>query len=236
MRKVGIAVVCVLVAAGVGTADARRPSPATVDLASSALLAPDGRSLTTSVIASCTERGTVLEARVTVTQPQASGSGTFALVCIGPFPRSFPVTVSATSGTFALGPAQATATVVVQRGRTEQAQDSAVVELEPSVAVDLAATATLLASGDAVSIDVTVACAPGPVGLQSYVAVSQDNVVGRGFYEPVCDGSPHTFTVTAATSGGTFHAGDARSLSFADVEWNGRFFTGVGDEPLQIVS
>ena len=236
MRTLVLAVACAVAAGGgLGTADARRPPPPTVDLATAALLAPDGLSLTTSVIASCAERSTVLEARVTVTQPQASGSGTFTLECIGPFPRSFPVTVFATSGTFALGPAQAIATLVVQRGRTERAQDSAVVELQPNVVVDLADTAALVGAGDAVSIDVTVSCAPGPIGLQSYAAVSQGNVVGRGFYVPVCDGAAHTFTVTAVASSGTFHTGDARSLSFADVEWNGSFFAGIGDEPLQIV-
>lgn len=235
MRALVYTVACAVAAASVGTADARRPAPPTVALASSALLAPDGRSLTTSVIAACAEGSTVLRATVTVSQPQASGSGTFALACIGPFPRAFPVTVVTTTGAFALGAGQATATVVVQRGRTQQAHDSSAVQLEPNVVVDLAGTATLVDAGEAVSMDVTVSCAPGPTGLQSYVAVTQGNVVGRGFYVPVCDGAPHTFTVVAVASQGAFRSGDARSLSFADVEWNRRFFTGVGDEPLQIV-
>lgn len=235
MRTLVFAAVACAVAVAAGAADARRPVPPTVDLATSALLAPDGRSLSTSVVASCAERSTVVEARVTVTQGQASGSGTFALQCIGPFPRVFEVTVQATSGTFALGPAQATATVVVQRGNTQRAEDTDSLELQPLVNVDLANTGTLAAGGTGVTLDVTVSCAPGPVGLESYVAVSQGNVVGRGFYVPVCDGTPHTFTVTATTSQGVFQPGDARSLSFADVDWNGAFFTGVGDEPLVIV-
>src|SRR5687768_15047600 len=122
---VSVALACAVAAGGIlGSADARRPAPPTVDLATFASLAPDGRSLTTSVVASCAERSTVLEASVTVQQPQASGSGTFTIECIGPFLRVFPVTVFATSGTFALGPAQATATLVVRRGHTDQAQDS----------------------------------------------------------------------------------------------------------------
>jgi hypothetical protein len=191
--------------------------------------------MTTSAMASCAERSTIQEARVTASQAQASGDGAFAPACIGPFPRSFPVTISSRSGVFALGSVQATATLVVQRGKSERAQDSETLELQPAVVVDLADTARLVNGGEAVSIGVTVACPPGPLGLQSYVAVSQGNVVGRGFYEPVCDGAPHTSTVAAVANEGTFRAGDARSLSFADVEWNGSFFTGVGDEPLRIV-
>ena len=232
-----VAVACAVAAGGVlGSADARRPSPPTVDLATFAQLAPDGRSLTTSVVASCAERSTVLEARVTVMQPQASGSGTFTIECIGPFPRSFPVTVLATSGTFELGPAQATATLVVQRGRTERAQDSATVELEPTVTVDLAPTARLDAGGASASIDVTVACPPGPRGEGSYVAISQGNVVGNGTYVPVCDGEPHTFTVSVTASQGTFQPGDARALSFANVSHEGQSFSGLADELVQLVT
>jgi hypothetical protein len=231
-----ILVACLVAAAGAGLADARRPTPPTVDLGSSALLAPDGGSIATSVVASCADGSTVLRATVTVTQAHASGSGSFALACIGPFPRVFPVTVAATSGTFSLGPAQATATVVVQRGRVQEAQSSTAVQLEPAVTVSLADAATLSGGGEAVSIGVTVACAPGPSGLDSYVAVSQGNVIGRGFYVPVCDGTPHTFTVTAVAAQGTFQAGEARALSFADVTWNGSFFAGVGEEPVQLVA
>lgn len=231
-----ILVTCLVAAAGAGLADARRPTPPTVELGSSASLAPDGRSIATSVVASCADGSTVLRATVTVTQAQAFGTGTFALACIGPFPRVFPVTVVATSGTFSLGPAQATASVVVQRGRVQEAQSSGTVQLDPAVTVSLADTARLVGGGEAVAIGVTVACAPGPSGLDSYVAVSQGDVVGRGFYVPVCDGTAHTFTVTAVAAQGTFRAGEARALSFADIVWNASFFAGVGDEPVQLVA
>ena len=237
MRTLGLALACALVAGlAVASGEARRPAPPTVELGSTALLAPDGLSFTTSVTGSCADRSTVQEARLTASQARASGDGTFAPACIGPFPRPFPVTVVSRSGVFALGSVQATATLVVQRGKIEQAQDSGALQLEPAVVVDLAETARLVDGGRAVSIGVAVSCPPGPLGLQSYVVVSQGNVVGRGFYEPVCDGAVHTFTVTAVASEGTFRAGDARSLSFADVVWNGSFFTGVGDEPLRIVA
>lgn len=229
-------VVALAAAATAGSADARRPAPPTVELGSSAILAPDGRSISTSVVASCDEGSTVLEASVTIAQAGASGSGTFAITCIGPFPRVLPVTVRATTGRFALGAAQAVASLVVSRGKTQQAQDTGALSLDPGISVDLPASGTLVRGGAAVELEVTVACAPGPRGLESYVAVSQGNVVGRGTYVPVCDGSAHAFTVTAVAAQGAFHAGDARSLSFADVDWNGVFFTGVGDEPLRIVA
>ena len=177
----------------------------------------------------------MVEARVTVSQPRASGSGTFPLTCIGS-KRPFHVSVTSTGGRFELGPAQVTASVTISRGRTAQAQDSATVQLDPTVVVELADTALLQSGGAAVSIGVTVACPPGPSGTESYVAVTQGNIVGRGFYVPTCDGQPHTFTVTAAASQGLFQAGDARALSFADVTFGGMAFFGIADEPVLIVS
>ncbi|HZD01599.1 MAG TPA: hypothetical protein VFA46_15830 [Actinomycetes bacterium] len=44
---------------------------------------------------------------------------------------------------FQLGQAQATALVRIQRGQTEQTHDSRVVQVEPTVFVDLADTALL---------------------------------------------------------------------------------------------
>ena len=228
-------IVALLAAGGARPAEARPAQLPTVELGSAAGLAPDGLSLTLSVIASCPERWSVVEARVTVSQPQASGSGTFPLTCIGS-KRPFHVTVTSSGGRFQLGPAQATASVTASRGRTAQAQDSATMQLDPTVVVGLADTALLQSGGGAVAIGVTVACPPGPSGAESYVAVSQGNVVGRGFYVPACDGEPHTFTVTAVASQGLFRAGDARALSFADVTFGGMAFFGIADEPVLIVS
>jgi len=235
-RLLALSVLAVAAGGAAAAADARRPSPPTVELGSSALLAPDGSSIATSVVASCAEGSTVVRAAVTVTQGAAAGTGTFEIPCIGPFPRVFPVTVAATSGTFALAAVRADATLVVRRGKTQEASGSASLPLDPAVAVSLGDTATIGGGGAAATIDVTVACPPGPTGLQSYVAVTQGNVTGRGFYVPVCDGAPHTFTVVAETGQGAFSAGDARTLSFADVDWNGSFFTGVADEPLRLVT
>jgi hypothetical protein len=230
-----VAIVGLLAIGGVSPAAARPAQVPTVGLGSAASLAPDGLSLTIDVIASCPERSTVVEARVTVSQPQAFGSGSFPLTCIGS-KRPFFVTVRSTGGRFELGPAQAVATVVVQRGRSAQVQDSATVQLDPTVIVDLADTAVLQDGSGALTIGVTVACPPGPTGQESYVAVSQGNIVGRGFYVPTCDGEPHTFFVDVTTSEGVFQPGAARGLSFADVVFGGMAFSGVADEPVQIAT
>lgn len=227
-------ILCLLASGAVRPAEARPTPLPTVELGSAAGLAPDGLSLTISVIASCPERWTLVAARVTVAQPQASGSGSFPLTCIGS-KRPFHVTVHSSGGRFELGSAVATASVVVQRGRTEQARDTATVTLDPTVVVDFAPTARVLGGGESVSVDLTAACTAGAAGEESSVGVSQGNSSGAGRFTPVCDGASHAFTVTVAAFQGLFQPGDARALSFANVQFGGRSFTGVADEPIQLV-
>jgi ABC-type transporter Mla MlaB component len=86
--------------------------------------------------------------------------------------RMFTVVVPSTGGTFELGEALATASVTIKRGRTERAQDSQVVQVQPTVFVDLADTARLESGGGAVLIDVTVACPVGANGRLLTVNVS----------------------------------------------------------------
>jgi hypothetical protein len=224
-----------LAAVSTPSAQARPIAPQpTVELSSAARLAPNGQSLEIDLTASCPDRWTVVEAVVTVTQPQASGQGSFPLTCIGSI-RPFTVTVQSTRAAFQLGEAQATASVVISRGRTEQAQDSQTVQVEPTVEVDLADTALLLGGGEAVLIDVTVACPVGATGQQSNLVVSQGQVYGTGSYVPTCDGQRHTFSVTAQASQGLFQPGSAQALTFAFVEAGGNSFSGVDDGPIEIV-
>src|SRR5687767_12486843 len=98
-RKSALAIALVVAAGLAGSGEARRSQDPTVELGTAAGLAPDGRSLRIDVIASCPERWVVVEARVTVSQPQASGSGSFPLACIGS-KRPFSVIVTLT-GSFA---------------------------------------------------------------------------------------------------------------------------------------
>jgi hypothetical protein len=228
----------VIVLLGVGASAEARVSPGlSVDLHSAGGLAPDGSSITVSVIASCPERSTVVEAVVTVSQPQASGRGSFPLTCIGSL-RNFTVVVPSGGGTFQLGEAHATASVTIKRGKTESAQDSQVIDVQPTVSVDLADTAQLESGGGAVSIGVTVACPVGATGsAESYVNVTQGQTAsGAGRYVPICDGQQHTFIVRVVASQGSYTAGAARALTFAVVEHDGIATSGVDDSPVQIVS
>jgi hypothetical protein len=146
--------------------------------------------------------------------------------------------VPASVGTFELAPAEVTASVVIKRGRTERTQDSEVIDVQPTVLVELADTAQLETGGGAVVIDVTVACPVGTTGLQARVNVSQQGrVSGNGLYTPVCDGTRHTFSVRVEASSGTYQAGIAQALTFADVEFGGAVFYGADDDgALEILS
>jgi hypothetical protein len=235
LRAVVVAAVLGVCAAGAAPAGARQSPGPIVDIHSAASLAPDGRSMTVTVLASCPVGWSVVEATVAVSQPQASGQGSFPLTCIGSI-RSFSVNVSSAAGTFELGDAQATASVTIKRGRTERTEDAATVDVQPSVFAALADTARLESGGGAVLIDVTTACPVGANGLQSRVSVSQGQAYGGGSYLVVCDGQRHTVTVRVSAVQGTFQAGAARALTFADAEHDGIAFTGVDDRPIQIVS
>ena len=225
-------VLALLVAWTAAPAAARPSSGPTVDIGSSALLAPDGRSISLGVLASCPERWTVVEAVVRVSQPQGSGQASFPLTCIGST-RGFSVTVPATTGTFGLGEAQATASVVIMRGRTQRATDAQALQVDPGVLVELADSARLQSGGTAVVLDVTVACPAGTTGLLSSLNVSQaGRVSGGGTYTPICDGARHTFAVRVEASQGVgvYEAGIAQALTFANVAFGDQFFVGVDDD------
>lgn len=227
-------VIGLLIAAA--SAGARLSPGPVVDVQSAGGLAPDGSSITIQVLASCPERWTVVEAVVGVSQPQASGQASFPLTCIGSL-RMFSVVVPSAGGTFELGEALATASVTIKRGRTERAQDSQLVQVQPTVFVDLAGTARLESGGGAVVIDVTVACPLGASGQQSYVNVSQgQTTTGNGTYVPICDGQDHVFSVRVQASQGVYQAGSAQALTFANVEHGGNGFSGVDESPVSIVS
>jgi hypothetical protein len=109
--------------------DAAARPRATVEVADTATLSPDGQTVTIEVTASCAQRWEVLEAFVTVSQPQTFGMGGIPLTCTGQ-PRTFTVNVTSFDLAFEPGDAQASALVLIERrGRTQQAQDSEVVQL-----------------------------------------------------------------------------------------------------------
>lgn len=233
IRRIAVAALIAGLAAPAAAAAAPPVAPL-VDLQPTALLSPDGRSMTVELLARCAERSTIVEASVTVSQPQASGRASIPLTCVGSL-RVFRVTVPASTGTFTLAPAQGSASLVVKSGKTQRAQDSQALDVLPGVVVELADTATLESGGGAITLAVAVACPRGANGLRSNVGVWQGQAGGNGAYTPVCDGARHVFDVRVQASQGAFQAGAAQALTFADVEHAGSVFSGVDDGAVQIV-
>jgi hypothetical protein len=116
-------------AVAVAAADAARRPKASVEIADTGTLAPDGLAVTVDVTASCARGWQVLEAFITVSQPQASGMAGLPLTCTGRA-QAFTVTVQTLDLAFQPGEAQASALVLIERrGRTAQAQDTEVILL-----------------------------------------------------------------------------------------------------------
>lgn len=219
-----------LALAAVSEAAARFQEPPEVRVQHVAGLAPDGGSMIVQVLASCPERWSVVEASVTVSQPAAFGQASFPLTCVGSL-RSFFVTVPVSTGTFQVGEVLVSGSVVIERGRTQRADDSRVVPVHPLVLVELAGLARLESSGSAVVIDVTVTCHPEARGLESRLVVSQGGTLGVGLYTPICDASPHTFTVRVDASPAVYNpAFLAQALTFANTDHAGQIVYGIDDD------
>jgi hypothetical protein len=110
-------------------ADAAPRPKVSVEVADTATLGVDGQTVSIEVTASCARRWDVLEALVTVSQPQASGEAGLPLTCTGRR-QSFTVTVTSFDAVFVPGDAQASALVLIERrGDTREAQDSEVVSV-----------------------------------------------------------------------------------------------------------
>ena len=230
-----IALLGLAIAAAPATAHTRATPK--VDVQPVAGLAPDGRSMIVQVLASCPERWTVVEAVVRVSQPDASGEASFPLTCIGSL-RSFLVTVPVATGTFHLGDVLVSASVVVERGKTARADDSLVIPVQPLVLVQLADFARLESGNGAVVMDVTVACHAETTGLESRLVVSQGRTLGVGLYTPICDGTPHAFSVRVEASQGVYDpAFVAQALTFANTAHAGQTVYGIdADGSLELVS
>lgn len=193
-------------------------------------LAPDGSSMIVQVLASCPERWTVVQAVMRVSQPGAFGEAPFPLTCVG-FLRSFLVTVQVADGTFGLGDALVSASVVIERGKTARADDSRIVPAHPLVLVELADFARLESGNAAVVLDVSVTCHPEATGLESRLVVSQGRTLGVGLYTPVCDGTRHTFSVRVAPPEGVYDpAFVAQALTFANTVVAGQVVYGIDDD------
>jgi hypothetical protein len=223
-----------LVAGGAQVASAHRTPLSVRIISDQSTLAPDGRSMRFMLETTCDRGWTIVEASVTVSQPQASGTGSFTPTC-GRIPYNVQVTVPATSGTFQTGSGAATAVLVVRQGPTKRAQDSATLRARPDVSVVMADPAVLQGDG-AVLIDVTVTCPRSAVGQGGSVQIYDGVVAGNGSFGPTpCDTLPHTVSVRVASSEGPFRVGTATALADATITEEGDFFTGSDFRDIQIV-
>jgi hypothetical protein len=237
LRRLAFAAVVGLVIAGaVRPAEAHRTEVSVEILSVQASLAPDGRSMSFDIEVRCDRKATIVDARVSASQPQASGEGSFTPIC-NRLATVVGVTVPATAGTFQTGPAQVSARLVVRQGSTKAAGDSASVRVRPSVGVRVADRAVLQDGGRAVRIDVTVTCPMTSTGQGGQVTVVQYPVGGTASFGPTpCDGLPRTHSLTVPASGGTFQLGSADAEAFASVEEGGDIFPGSDVRTVQIVS
>lgn len=234
-RLVVTGVVGLLVASGAQTASAHRTALSVEIVSEQALLAPNGSSMTFDISTVCDRTWTIVEASVSATQPQGSGTGSFTPTC-GRIPYNVRVTVPATSGTFRTGPADVTARLMVQQGPTKRAQDSATLRVRPDVSVVPANQAVLEGDG-AVRIDVTVTCPMSAVGQGGDVTIYDGHVAGTGtFGATPCDTLPHTVSVRVASSEGPFRTGSAEALASASVTEGGDVFPGSDFRTIQIVA
>jgi hypothetical protein len=221
-----------LVAGGAQAANAHRTDLVVEILSEQASLAPDGRSMSFDISTVCDRKWTIVEARVSVTQEQASGEGPFTPSCTR-LPQVVRVTVPALNGSFETGQAQASALLVVQQGKRKEARDSAPVRVRPSVSVLLADEAVL--DGADVLIDVTVTCPVSSNPRGGQVRVYDGQVVGTGSIPATpCDRLPHTTLVRVVPSQGSFKAGSAEAEAFASIEEGGDVFPGGDLRTIQI--
>jgi hypothetical protein len=82
---------------------------------------------------------------------------------------------------------------------------------QETLAFEIGKKAMLVDGGQAVQVQATVTCPAGGVVLEAFLYVTQEgNQSQLAFFQPVCDGTPHTFTMQAQAVGFVFHRGKAR--------------------------
>ena len=95
----------------------------------------------------------------------------------------------------------------------------------PEPTVDIQSVAGLTHDGRSIGVQVLASCP------------EQGQVMRAGTYVPICDGSPHTFTVRVEASQDLYQTGIAQALTCANVEYAGEVFYGIDDDgSLDIVS
>ena len=86
---------------------------------------------------------------------------------------------------------------------------------QENLAGEIAPTARLIQGGTAVVVQVTVTCPTGAEVLEAFLYVNQDGNQGEfASFQPICDGTPHTFIVRAQPFGFRYHVGAATVSGF----------------------
>jgi hypothetical protein len=102
---------------------------------------------------------------------------------------------------------------------------------QETLVVEIAPTARLIQGGKAVVVQVTVTCPAGAEVLEAFLYVTQDgNQSQFASFQPICDDTPHTFTVRAQAVGFRFHVGEAQVSAFVLLA------SGVSTSPGQTVT
>jgi hypothetical protein len=82
---------------------------------------------------------------------------------------------------------------------------------QETLVVEIAPTARLIQGGKAVVVQVTVTCPAGAEVLEAFLYMTQDgNQSQFAAFQPICDDTPHTFTVRAQAVGFRYHVGEAQ--------------------------
>jgi hypothetical protein len=226
VHRLVLAGVLALVVAGTAQPAGAGKSQAPAVYLQSIGLMPDSQAALVRLDVYCSEQQTVVDARVSVVQPQASGEAPFSPRCIG---RDIIEVAVPSDGVFETGQAQVSAVVVFRQGRPREVRDAQVMRVGPVVTVALADEGRLETGGKALVIDVMVACPVGGTGQQSPVF----RYPSQGFYVPICDGGSHTFPVRLENSQGEWGPGPASVIAFAHVEEGGERFTGMDQRMVQ---
>ena len=224
--RLALAGLLALISAGTAQPAGAGTSQDTAVYLQSVGLMPDSEAALVRLEVYCSEQQTVVDARVRVVQPQASGEAPFSPRCIG---RDIIEVAVPSDGVFETGQAQVIAVVVFRQGRTKEVRDAEVMRVEPIVTVALAGEGRLEDGGTALVIDVTVACPVGATGQQSPIF----RYPSQGSYVPTCDGGSHTFPVRLERPQGEWLPGPAAVTAFAHVEEGGDRFTGWDQRMVQ---
>jgi hypothetical protein len=88
-------------------------------------------------------------------------------------------------------------------------------QAQGTLSVEIGKRAALVDGGQAVDVQVMVTCPAGAEVLEAFLYVTQEgNESDFAFFQPLCDGTAHPFTVRAQAVDAVFHRGKARVSAY----------------------